>query len=281
MPAPKPPAYPKLLTKDGWNKKKGIVARIKDDVPTGIGAAAEAAEDAWYKVKWQEVDYTIGKPGNGRPEAVTHIEEFRRELPRKYRAATKEAVDALSELLKKATSAVAPLTKAKHTKAAKGAKEIAQAAAKLLDYVRPDGLYMAEIEEATHEALKEAVQAVDMKDKLLKSPKIYIPKVRLGLERVANFEPPGPKESYSAWWTRFNTEWGNHVKNQGRSIGNILKGNPRYKDFLPVWADELVGFSLENVPSLKGFDDAAAFLEAVKRFQKRANEVLTEMERLG
>jgi hypothetical protein len=82
-----PPEYPTTLTSKFWDKKKGIVARVKNDVETGIGKAADAAQGAFKKIDWNVFDYTKNKPAGSNAGVVKSIEFQVEEMKKHWNAA--------------------------------------------------------------------------------------------------------------------------------------------------------------------------------------------------
>ena len=129
MPKVTPPKYPKELTISGWNKTKGLIARVKK-IKTGVSEELTDAKAAFDKIKWD--DLQIGKmiPEGERLTAAAG-EKYLRAYLEKYQPVFK-ALELkfyeLSQFLKKKSGEFA---KDKDTKSfAKGVMEMSEAANK-------------------------------------------------------------------------------------------------------------------------------------------------------
>lgn len=102
MPKVTPPPYPKLLTVDGWNKTKGLIARIKK-VKTGVSEELTKVKAKFDAIKWDDLIINKMIPENERLTAK-RCEEVLRAYLEKYHPIFKKLEEeyfTLSGFLKK------------------------------------------------------------------------------------------------------------------------------------------------------------------------------------
>jgi hypothetical protein len=129
MPKVVPPEYPKLLTVAGWDKTKGLIARVKK-IKTGVTEELKKTKALFDAVKWDELELSKTIPAT---EILTakRCEEYLRAYLEKHQPTFKKletAFDDLERFLKKKADEFGKDEKTKPF--VKGVKEMAEAAHK-------------------------------------------------------------------------------------------------------------------------------------------------------
>lgn len=277
-----PPTYPTELTSKFWDKKKGLIARMKNDVETGIGKAADEAQALFKKIDWSAFDYDKNKPAGFNSGTEKNIAFQEEEMQKAWRAHVKPLIEAVQELGKKATEAVTPLKTAKYPDAAKGAGEIAQEAKSYTPTLQPNGVFFSGVAKLVEEHRKELKSGGDTGNSIAKGdPKQNLAKLIIGVKALASLKLPQEGEDTEKWIETWNSEFGSKVKNAGRSLTNGMKvsDDPKMKQHLKVWVEKFNGFTVETMPEFRDFNKLSP-AELMVRSRKLLVDVANEANRL-
>lgn len=256
--ANQPPAYPNELTKDYWDKKKGLLAKVAGK--TGVGEAAETAKDAYDQIDWKVFDNaTLPALGAARQDPQ-HFAKQEGLIKAEYAKHVEPTRKALLTLSSTAKTAADSLTKKSLKDAAKVASDISSKAINFATGLKDNGVYFSEVAKdlAKEKASHEKVTALLRKNAADTSQ--FLKELVKGLMEVRN-DP-----STQAWDVK--------VKQQGRSVSNGLK--LMQSKHLTVWTSKF-----------KGFDWATLDFDKVKGEELKtkvnafATEVFTEAKILG
>jgi hypothetical protein len=271
------PEIPTALTHAYWNKKKGVIARMKNDVETGIGEAADEVKEKFKKIEWGVFDIHKTRPAGNGAVALKQLDTRLEDMKAEWTKNIKPAIEAVKVLGTKAKDAAPELTKAKYADAAKGALEIAKEAAAFSLSLQLNGsFYEGVLKE--FEKVKEAMAGKQEDNaETVGDPKIWLNKVINGLKVLTAVKAPLEGDDAVVWREEWKRVFEKNVKQNGRSLGNTLKTVPKLAKHLKPWADKFVGFDPDAMPYFKGeLTPAQVMAQSKKLFV----DVLTEAKEL-
>jgi len=219
--------YPRILTQDDWQKKKGTIAKMAGK--TGVGEAMAALQKAYEKTNWK-----IFNPD----EALGLSYEFRNKeslamVIKNAKAEYKTNIQggilpALEELRKKVTKAKASFEKSKviPKKAGEHAAKVLEAIDRLEEEVATT--LVDELKKVVERRLKDIQAAEEIYSSLKEKLKYYL------LELAKDMKTVKTK-------TDFDSCWSNHIRGVGTTLPNLAK-QLGLEEELKLWR----GFASEN-----------------------------------
>lgn len=277
-----PPTYPASLTSKFWNKKKGIIARMKNDVETGIGKAADSAEALFDKIEWKVFDYEKNKPSGSNAGTKKNIEFQIEEMSKYWTSHVKPVIEAVKDLGEKAHNSVDDLKKAKYPDAAKGAGEMADAVKSYTPGLQMNGLFFSGVFKLVKEHQDSLEQGKQKANEIATGdPKKFLFALLKGVKTLADFPLPKENESVENWRKDWSGIWEDQVKNPGRSLNNGFKAadTPKMKQHLSEWTNKFNGFVAGNMNEFRDYQNLEP-AELIKRCKKLLVDVLVEAKKL-
>ena len=247
-----PPEYPTQLTHAYWNKKKGLLARMKNDVETGIGDAADAAKEKFKKIEWDVFDIVKQRPAGNGPKALQQLDLRLEWMKTEWTKSIKPTIEALKTLGTKAKDAAPELTKAKNTDAAKAALEISKEAGAFALSLQMNSEFFTDVLKKVDKVRDEMGDTSQSANETTGDAKVWLKKVLSGLQEVIKVPLPSEGDDPKVWREQWTRVYGTHVKQSGRSLCNVLKTSDQLKKHLPVWTNKFNGFDEQTMPHFKG-----------------------------
>ena len=255
------PEIPSTLTHAYWNKKKGVIARMKNDVETGIGSAADDVKEKFKKIDWGVFDIQTTKPAFNGEKAIKRVDELFEGMKVEWTRTIKPTIEAIKTLATNAKEAGPELTKAKYTDAAKAALEISKDATLFAASLQLNGSFFEGVLKEIAIVKKEKDDRHQENNETAGDPKVWLNKVINGLKVLNTLKLPLEGEDPVKWQEQWRLTFAKNVTQNGRSLGNALKSEPKLSKHLHLWSEKFVGFVPNAMPYFK---------EAVTPAQKMA-----------
>jgi hypothetical protein len=216
-----PPPYPNELTKPYWSKKKGVGS------PTGIGEAADAAEEAYGKINWKSFDTDAMAPTGAARQNPHYFEKLGEMVTAEYKTHVQPAITAFQHLSATAKAAVPKLGK---SAAATVATDIGTKADHLALALKDNGVFFTKVKTALDEmeATNKKIVAVIAANAAKTGD--FLKELLKGLNEV--------KDDASLT----QAVWDVKVKQQGRNVCNSIKTNLKVAHHLNAWTTKFHGF---------------------------------------
>jgi hypothetical protein len=247
-----PLTYPPEITKATWDRKKGLVAKALGE--TGIGEACANAEALFDKIDWAAFDIIKLTPTSSSDEALAKVKALKPGVLAEHNKTVKPTIAALKEINKKAEEAAAKLRKNILTKGtAKTAEDIATTADHFSVALQLHSQFFDKVAKEADKSLEDIEKSRARIAENMSQTKDFLADLLHGLQKFSSIDPPTMKD------------WDDHVKQQGRSVSNNLKGNPELaKKYLKTWVTKFQGFDWVTI----GFDklDPEALKHETKAF---------------
>jgi hypothetical protein len=206
--------YPKELRDADWQKKKGKIGKLKK---TGLGAELKKGEAMVKKI-----DPTVLDPGANPIKSLDDIPPRVEAAKAHYKSHVQPLMDHMKVISKTAREAEASLKKMPGgSSAAKAAAAVADAADK-----HAVTLKSLDLEASVERVKKDLEKKLQLAEKNLKASL-----VKLGTGIKAFMADPSVEA------------WGEHIKQQGRSVSNCIAILPGHKEkFWKKWQGDFKGF---------------------------------------
>ena len=243
--------FPKALTHKYWNSKKGLVARIKDDVETGIGEATDKAEALYKKINWDTFDIVKNRPAGNGAGALKQLDEKVEQMKSEWTRNVKPLAEAVREIGSAAKNSVPALKKAKYDDAAKAAEQIVKEAAEYSVALQWGSIWFKKVETAVDDLKEGMRKQAELLVKTTGNPKVHAANLVKGLQELLKLPLPDENTKLSDWHEKYSTLWERDVKNPGRSVNNCMKVDERIRKHFPVWEQKFHGFDLNQSPMAK------------------------------
>src|SRR5579864_3879584 len=179
-----PPPYPNELTKAYWDKKKGVLAKMAG--ATGVGQAAQTAQDAYDKIVWKVFDDATQPPPPSARRDPQHFPKCEAAIKKELADHVMPTIKALQTLAATAKKAADDLTKKKLKDAATVATDINSKAGFFAVGLKDNGVYFSKVAKDLEQAKADNKKALDVIAQNAAKTTEFLKELLKGLTEVKN-----------------------------------------------------------------------------------------------
>jgi hypothetical protein len=265
MAAYKPLQYPDKLTKKHWDKSKSVLAKAAGK--TGVGEAADAAQDAFKRIDWTRFDVFRLAPTASNQQTLQQAKAIKVGVQAEWKRSVEPTIAALKVLRTKAQEAAKTYAKNKLLKAnATVAEQIAQDADLFVAALQLNGIFFEQVAKEWQLCVGTIERMLAAGEEIKTKTKEYLMQLLSGLAKMQSAATQDMKL------------WDDVVKQPGRSVSNNLKTNPELaKKHLKTWVTKFKGFDWTTI----GFANIKDPTELKTALGKFITEVKSEAQELA